>query len=578
MLLLVLISAFGQNDSLLIDTIFVVAQKKETIIHSKNGLNINNLSHFPQVYVKYALPGSQASVSISGMGAKHTGISFNGFEVQNIGTGSIDISNFPLSLFNNAQISFLPASPESGMAGKIDFFNTSAHSSTVNLQTSVGSFGYKEFQTKSFSNLAHMHILSAFSYESADNNFTFRNNYLPRNPIDTVKNAEYIRIGLLNTLTYSTPKLKIFAQNLAFGINRNFPAPISFIGDYREHQLNLGDLFGISLKYKTSELSIRPKVQTFIFQSFWYGKRNKFTAWNKSFQQSVSFSLQAAWEHFTLKFMNRYANFHSMYFNKQTVDIQKYRQNSFLTLNYRKKTLSVAVSVLFANEFGFNYGLKTIFNFKNLNLSFAKSITYPSLYDLYWLPGGNSALKPENAFSLNLAKNFQKNRLQLKAEFFAKYVKNWIMWQPSKFHYWEATNLPFVAGFGSNFSVVASVKNWQIAAWISFVHLQDNTGKYLLFVPSVSTYLEFKRKIGQNSEFAINANYVGPRHFSYASSDKLAGFLTIDLMFRQKILSRAKFLLFLSVQARNLLNTHYELVPARPLPGRNFLLNLNFKF
>ena len=111
--------------------------------------------------------------------------------------------------------------------------------------------------------------------------------------------------------------------------------------------------------------------------------------------------------------------------------------------------------IAFIPSAGFDYDLSQSFGLK-INLS--RNYHKPNLNDLYWLPGGNPELKPEDGFSSDLSVRkiwkTSSSELDLKLSGFASLIDNWIIWRPAAngAYYWEADNLKKVFSRGAEFS------------------------------------------------------------------------------------------------------------------------------
>ena len=83
----------------------------------------------------------------------------------------------------------------------------------------------------------------------------------------------------------------------------------------------------------------------------------------------------------------------------------------------------------------------------------SRNYRYPTLNDLYFLPGGNPDLKPESGLSYDAGLFFSKtfrDRLSLNASasWFDSYIDNWIVWIPTFKGYWTPRNVLRVHAYG----------------------------------------------------------------------------------------------------------------------------------
>lgn len=74
----------------------------------------------------------------------------------------------------------------------------------------------------------------------------------------------------------------------------------------------------------------------------------------------------------------------------------------------------------------------------------AYNYRFPSMNDLYWRPGGNPDVKPEDGYSYDASVAYRKQLyrgLFLDAEVsgYLMYIDNWILWLPKDGNQWVWT-------------------------------------------------------------------------------------------------------------------------------------------
>jgi iron complex outermembrane receptor protein len=97
-----------------------------------------------------------------------------------------------------------------------------------------------------------------------------------------------------------------------------------------------------------------------------------------------------------------------------------------------------------------------------LKSGFVRNFHHPSLNDLYWQPGGNPDLLPEEGHTAELGLHYigQSGKVMINTEITGYFsdINNWILWLPSVRGYWEAMNLKNVTSRGVEFNLKGSLK------------------------------------------------------------------------------------------------------------------------
>lgn len=209
----------------------------------------------------------------------------------------------------------------------------------------------------------------------------------------------------------------------------------------------------------------------------------------------------------------------------------------------------------------------------------------PSFNDLYWTPGGNPDLKPENGYTFEsgFSRKWVRNQwtAQATATGFYTYLRNRILWKPGPV-YWYAGNVEESVAAGGEWSGEVRHSGRAVQSWasgrfqVTRAYLPENPAAQLFYIPLNSA----GGNLGMRSRsFSVQVwySYTG---FVYTTSDQ-SRFLpawstfdiTLDRTFRRKA---GEFRLF--VEVRNLSNTSFQVMENRPMPGRNFLAGIQWVF
>ncbi len=235
------------------------------------------------------------------------------------------------------------------------------------------------------------------------------------------------------------------------------------------------------------------------------------------------------------------------------------------------------------------------------NLTARASVThnyrFPTLNDLYYKPGGNPQLKPEEGVSYDIGisadRSWQRLSVHAKATWFDSYIDNWILWLPTFNGFWSPVNVRRVHSYGveSAAGVAWNIgKGWRIAvdgcfAWTPSINMGDESwssraqGKQLVYIPRMSSSI-----VGTLSwrgwEFKYRWNYYSERYTT--SSNQTATRLGVIPPYFMSDISLGKRwckkwgVLAAKFTINNLFNEEYESVLSRPMPRQNYYVTLEF--
>ncbi|MDE7153799.1 MAG: TonB-dependent receptor [Muribaculaceae bacterium] len=226
--------------------------------------------------------------------------------------------------------------------------------------------------------------------------------------------------------------------------------------------------------------------------------------------------------------------------------------------------------------------------------SISKNYRFPSLNDLYFMPGGNPALKNEHGFSYDAGISFDAARKGLfsisgSATWFDSRINDWIIWLPTTKGFYSPRNMSKVHAYGvelkSNLTL-RPFREWLLDlngsySWTPSINVGEkmsaadqSVGKQLPYVPKHSASVT-GRLTWRTWSFLYKWAYYSQR-FTMSSNDlTLSGHLPAYYMSNislEKSLRLKPADLQLKLAVNNLFNEEYLSVLSRPMPGINFEL------
>lgn len=614
------------------------AGMKETKVDSivlldKANLSLSELlSENTTVFIKSHGRGALATASFRGTAASHTQVSWNGININSPMAGMVDFSLIPVYIIDDMNLKHGTASiadQSGGLGGSINISNRVDWNKKLNIKymQGVGSYStYDEFLQIGGGN-KKVQVKTRLYHNFSENNYTYQNRGIANidpttgavsNPKDTNSHADFTKYGLLQEVYYRpTSKNVVSAKYWGQWADRTIPRATSYEGPDNS---NLNDQTDNDHK-AVVDWNYYGEQSKFVLKSGYSQKQLSYTLKNyvpgiglipaifsESKQQSTLNSAA-----YSFNFNNNLSIESSLDFNyhdvasRDSVKKTGYEQQrkelsgflavrtSFfdrLNLNFMFRQDWIDNSfVPFVPFFGFDYRV-----FKEVDFLFkgniARNYHQPSLNDLYWQPGGNPDLLPEEGISSEVGLEYQKvlgtHLLKSEITAYRSDIDNWIIWIPSYKGYWEPRNIKRVLSQGIEYSLSLKGKinqvNYRINgnyAFTSSINYGDplvwgdeSYGKQLAYVPLHSgnvvlnlSYKGYSMTYQHNSyseRFTTSSNDVSRRDwlYPYFMNDIALG----------KELQIKKVKLSAELKIYNLFDETYHSILYRPMPGRNYML------
>lgn len=572
----------------------------------------NLLSNQSTVYIKSYGNGNIATSSMRGGNASHTALLWNGLNIQNPILGQPDLSIVPTLFFNDISLEYGGGSAMWGsgaIGGSIHLQNKTLFNQgfKTKLQMSVGSFGTTKIASGVL--LSYKKIISntKIYYTTSENNYTYKDTTDKENPTKQLSHANYVAKGLMQELSFlATTNQKVNVRLWYNMMDKNLPSLTSpnskknqedenlkFNADWNYTKRKLNSIirlgyFNDKLNYTDSAANLlisKSKTKTFISES-----DNIITHKNHKFNFGVNFT-----------------NYHSTIFSKEAEKDTTYFYHlsklaffgayklSLLNskLNYNlsiRKEFTSQTEIPFTGNTGIHYQLtKHIATKINANKSFKQ----PSLSDLYWNPGGNPNLKPEDSYEFEggIEVNYKKNNFNLlvEATYFNRHTKNWIIWLPTPYGYSASRNIPEVYSRGAETKTELTYSKKEVilkliihTSYVLSTNQKNNSdndnseGRQIIFTPRYNG--QGTLLVGyKNLNLLFNNNYTGYRFTSTDNSNWLYPYYISNLRCSYSYaFSSVNMELFYNIN--NLFNKNYAVVPNYPMPLRNNEIGVSMNY
>lgn len=609
---------FAQNttDTVNIETVKVVAKKvpvayKTTVFDSSIISESATLSellekHSP-IFVKTYGLGSLATVSFRGTGASHTNVLWNDISLNSPMNGQIDFSLYPTLFFDDAELHHGASGLIDGngaLGGSVSLSNKTTFNKGFSslIQQSIGS--YNSYITSGKISLSNKKWMSEtqFYYNTAKNDFNYTNIALQDQPTLTQNKAKMQQYGFQQAVYRKLKNGSIGVRLWYFNSDRMLP-PTMLVAQNNEKQQD--ESLRALLEWKGLAGNLKYKwVNAFVKDNLVYkNSLADINSTNNSYLINSKLLTKYYLKHHFVLTNDVSVRYEQAKADGYDAKHKRYNNTWLLGLTKNFKRLNIDAlnrftqvgenTQLLAPTLAVNYGFLKKRQLK-LKANAGINYNYPTFNDLYWNPGGNPNLKPERAemieFGTSYTHKTKQTMLIMDATGFYSYVYDWIIWQPTQFGFWSPSNLKEVENKGIELSLKlqTSINKIRINANINYSNtfstnlkeqseLDNSVGKQLIYVPFHQINYSI-RAVYKSYSLNYNYSYTGKRFMSTDNNWYLpANFISdIGLNKRFKINDKSSF--STSFKVNNLFNQNYQSIAWRPIPGRNYLFTLTFRF
>ncbi len=596
------------------------------------------LAAHTSIFIKSEGRGALATASFRGTDASHTRVYWNGMNIQSPMLGQVDFSQIPVFLMD--KIVLYPGAGSvvdgsGGLGGSIDLVSSPSWTQKLQVNGMVAYGSYLTFNNYLGVKTGNRHFQTStrLYYNRSKNDFPFYNKNVADidsktgkyvYPLQRNDHAAYLLDGLLQELAFRFRKKYLLRMNYWFqNSKRALPRLNTYEGDdhanlsqqnQQTHRatvqltrfgakgrvdVNLG-LQAENMIYQVqNNIGGRGYYDAVYSDSRTLGSYNKLKytyQWNKKTLLKVSYRFNYVHVN-TYDSVNRtgYDQFRRRH--AFVASWQQYFGSRFSTMVLLRKEWINNTSLPLIPYFGFNWDLNEKAKLV-LHGNVTRNYHYPSLNDLYWQPGGNPALKPEEGLASELGFGWQpkmkKVLLETELNVFYNNITNWILWTPSPLGYWSPENIQHVVarGFELKASMVFSIGRFRFFMKAGYAFTKStnegdagkwgdaSVGKQIPYVPVHSG--NFMGEVRWKGFFLTWVNIDYSERFTTSSNDltlrdRLYPYFMNDL-YAGKDFPLKKGRLGLQLKIYNLFNEDYRSVLGRPMPGRNYLLMLSLKF
>lgn len=559
------------------------------------------LSQQLPVFVKSYSFNGLATLNFRGASAAQSAVLWNGVPIQNAALGVADVSSLPVLFMKKVNIVYggsgaLYGSGNVGGALLLENDKPSFDSSDnhVSVSGGAGSFGQYSFGAVASTTVKRLFLSTSILSQSAHNDYRYTN---ATGIEQKMSNARLTSTAAMLRAAYKANQHNIINLSLwtqqytrqippalfeASSVKKQQDKALRLVADW-QHEQDRYTLYAKSSLMRDSIIYTDNAVQVATANSVYQYYQE--LGWKQqvgTFGQLLLFApVQLSWlpgGNDTQR-QNRIALV-AAYTTKPL--------NGRLTLSAQARAELINNANIFLPGAGAAF---RITDWLSARANVQRTYRMPSLNELYYFPGGNARLKPEQGWNEDAGYSVKakKNSFTLyhDVSVFNRKINDWILWLGGAV--WTPHNIATVhsRGIETDNKITYSTGNWQLhaaagtayiiaTAAASYLPNDGSIGKQIPYTPRYNGRLNagctYKRLY-----LNYNHSYTGYRFITTDESAYLLPYHTgnIHAMYTLPI---RKCQLELTTQINNVWNEQYAIAGFRPMPGTNWLTGIKFGF
>lgn len=552
-------------------------------------------------------PGGTAVFSVRGSSAQHAQVVWNGIPINDPMLGQTDLSTISLSGVSGVRVLYGGAgltNNSGGIGGTIELISTEPRKKDgvdVRLSGQAGSFGTYGISLQLRDRYKKVFGSTSVEYQTAQNNFKFRNLATIAKEDKILEHAAVKRIGFSKSLGMNINARNTLSATVYYSqVSKELPPSMLMVASIET--LFDRDIWA-SLKWRRiGRKSVLSATASYIYGNQQYFDNNEYDFHHlyQANKNLIRYKLNLGHNlHFEAGgdiFMEN-ARSDSSY---RSQPHWRYWQAAFASLKYvPKKWIAAQVLIredVIDGKFSPVQGLVGVevkpTNWFSIKGNVARNFRAATLNDLYWVPGGNPDLKSETGFSAEGGIGFKTKAkvfgFSFDATYFHSEIDNWIIWLP-KGNIWTPQNKRAVRSQGIETRLETSVNIGKVLlklhgayTWVSSKVTEGASandaavGNQLIYVPLHQAKAHFSVHFAK-AFLLYGHQYTGLRYTTSDNKSSLPAYQLsyVSVGYEYNIKKHA---LGVNLTVDNLFNAAYQSLAWRPMPGRSFLINLNYQF
>ncbi|MGY6648677.1 TonB-dependent receptor plug domain-containing protein [Wenyingzhuangia sp. IMCC45574] len=578
----------------------IISITKESI--KRNSTNATEMLRFNSpIAIRDYGNGGTSSARFRGTSASNTAVLWNGVNINSVGNGQTDLNSLSIGISDEIEIKSGGGSVKYGsgaIGGSIHLNDQLVFKNHVSGSIYIE---YSSFNTRS--NLVSIHtgtkkwaLKLASTYNQSDNDYEFIDT---RYPGTKNENGAYKNYGINFAIGYkisSYNKLSFYSTGY-YGdrlLSGELPNPIAANDKYLDfNQRNL-----LVWDYKKGLLNHVFKG-AYLSQEYRYFDDKTSVSYDFGKSETYLFNYDLRYKIQPQTSLNLFVDLQDIYGQTNSISI-KNRKQAAITLGVKTELVEkLETNLEFKQEFNSDYNVPFVFSLGNefkinkehrLLLNISNNYRVPTYNDLFWPGQGNSDLVPETSKQVDIGYQLSYSNLLVKTTLFFINVDDKIVWTPNgdenRPGVWVPINLSKTSHSG--LELYGKVKKEWLGLnfsaqgnYIYTIAKDETTNKELIFVPKHLFNMVLNTGYKDFTVYIKNLTQSGV--FTTADNLKslatyLEGFSIFDIGFKRRLYKNDGAKLTIGLGCKNVFNQVYYFSNLRPMPGRNYNININYKF
>lgn len=539
-------------------------------------------------YVRNYAPGQSSTMQIMGATSNQSSVLWKGIQISNPMLGISDISLLALPHFDESHILYISSLEQTAIGGQISLKNKTPDEQLVNITYRYNSMQNHEISgswaesRKNYSHKISWSVLRAQNeYEVDLGSSSYNMQYAQRN------SGQAIYDGFFQANNWLIQPSVWYVQSF-----REIPA--SFGGNGNNDVQNDRQL--------RTQIGLERSFQHIDFKQQFAHLLDEIRFTN-NFVDDLGLAHSLISQTTTKIKLSNSLSFHNWWqlkstngshpnFAKSAAPFTQSNLTNTIKFRYKYHQIILGGNYVYQNTFSQKHSFLPSIEWKyqsnkyNFHFQLQRAVRFPTLNDLYWSPGGNSNLLPEDAWKLTSGYSRRIGAINFRTLAYYRETKNLIQWV-QKGSFWGPENVSQVRSYGAqliiDYKLALTKKLGLNLSQHYYYNRSINSsssspffGKQLIYTPihKITSSIRFEglRWSWTNSGIISSARFT-----NQDNSLSLNSFFLWDSHFRYELLSEGNRKILATFAIQNITNTIYQHQAGFYQPQRQIEIGISFQ-